>query len=84
MKETQFGDSIDLSAFTKYDTPALHKLFGELYDQLDKAEQSGLKEVFVQFRSRFDPYDNFSMPVEVSIRGKRELNNLEKAGKVRL
>jgi hypothetical protein len=79
MKEDQFGEDIYLNEYTEYDKTTLHQLFGELYDKLDKAEQSGFKGVFVQFRSTTDPYETYAGPVEVQVRGQRGLNMFEKA-----
>jgi hypothetical protein len=73
MKKVQFGKTLYLNEYTEYDKTSLHKLFGKLYDQLNKAEESGLKKVYAQFQSTMDPYENAIGPVEVEIRGEREL-----------
>lgn len=77
--ETQFGEDIYLSEYTEYDEEDLGDLFISLKDKIDQAKQSGLTGAYVQFRSTLEPYeDNSTGPVEVQIRGYRELNSLEK------
>lgn len=77
--ETQFGSDIYLNECTEYDVHELEKLFINLLKQMNGASKSGLKNVFVQFRSTLDPYEaGCTGPVEVQIRGYRELNSLEK------
>lgn len=74
MKEDQFGETRYLNCYEKYNKTELHKLFGELYDQLDKAEQAGFTEVHVVFESTIDPYEPYPPgPVEVTVAGQREL-----------
>ena len=78
--ETQFGEDIYLNEYTEYNEEELGVLFSNLRDKLVEAEKSGLTNVHVQFRSTLEPYeDNWAGPVEVQIRGYRELNSLEKA-----
>lgn len=77
--ETQFGEDIYLNEYTKYTDEELEVLFLVLKAKLAEAKKSGLTSVFVQFRSTLDPYEDTTCgPVEVQVRGYRELNSLEK------
>lgn len=77
--ETQFGEDIYLNEYTEYNEKELGVLFSDLRGKLIEAEKSGLTDVYVQFRSTLEPYeDNSTGPVEVQVRGYRELNSLEK------
>lgn len=79
MREVQFGEDTYLNAYEEYDKTSLHKLFGELYDKLDKAEQAGLKNTYVTFESTIDPYETYAGPVEIKVMGYRKPNEREKA-----
>ena len=77
--ETQFGEDIYLNEYTEYNEEELGVLFSNLRGKLVDAEKSGLTDVFVQFRFTLEPYEAMSTgPVEVQVRGYRELNSLEK------
>lgn len=76
--EQQFEENIYLQEYTEYNQEELDALFVSLKDKLQAAKESGLTSVFVQFRSTLEPYeDNCSGPVEVQIRGYRDLNKFE-------
>jgi hypothetical protein len=76
--EQQFEEPIYLNEYTEYDQEELDALFFSLKDKLQSAKGSGLTSVFVQFRSTLEPYeDNSCGPVEVQIRGYRDLNKFE-------
>lgn len=77
MVEDQFGETRHLSVYEEYDKTGLHKLFGELYDQLGQAEQAGFTETHIVFESTVDPYDPYPGPVEVRVMGQRKLNPQE-------
>ena len=77
--EAQFGGDIYLNEYTEYNEAELDALFSLLKAKLAEAKKSGLTNVFVQFRSTLQPYeDNSTGPVEVQVRGYRELNSLKK------
>jgi hypothetical protein len=82
MIEAQYGEDIYLDCSEEYNKAELHKLFGDLYDKLDKAEQSGFKDPYVVFESTLDPYDPYPGPVEVRIMGHRQPNAQELAEQV--
>lgn len=78
--EQQFEESVYLQEYTEYNQEELDALFVSLKDKLQAAKESGLTSVFVQFRSTLEPepYENNSSgPVEVQIRGYRDLNKFE-------
>lgn len=77
MRKDQFGESLYLSVYEEYDKVGLHKLFGDLYNKLDEAEQAGYVELHVVFESTIDPYDPYPGPVEVKIMGNRKLTQKE-------
>ena len=80
MKEVQHGESIYLNEYMEYDSDELASLYRSLQTKMWQAAASGLKDVFVQFRSTLEPYEDCSAgPVEVQIRGKRGLDNFEQA-----
>lgn len=80
MKEVQHGESIYLNEYTEYDTGSWADLVEDVDKRMEQAAASGLKSVFVQFRSTLEPYEDCSTgPVEVQIRGKRELTSFEQA-----
>lgn len=70
--EAQCGETAYLQVYDEYDKTSLHKLFGDLYAKLDKAEQAGFKDPYVVFESTIDPYDPYPGPVEVKIMGHRQ------------
>lgn len=77
--ETQFGGDIYLNEYTEYNEAELDALFSLFKAKLAEAKKSGLTNVFVQFRSTLEPYEDYTTgPVEVQVRGYRELNSLEK------
>jgi len=76
--EQKFEENIYLQEYTEYNQEELDALFVRLKDKLKGAEKSGLTSVFVQFRSTLEPdEDCLCGPVEVQIRGYRELNQFE-------
>jgi hypothetical protein len=76
--EQQFEKAVYLQEYTEYNQEELDSLFVSLKDNLQAAKGSGLTSVFVQFRSTLEPYeDNSCGPVEVQIRGYRDLNKFE-------
>ena len=78
MKEVQFEGSSYLNEYTEFDLEELETLVQAIKDKMQRAVNSGLTEVFVQFRSTLEPYEDCSAgPVEVQVRGKRGLNKLE-------
>lgn len=80
MKEEQYGQDDYLSEYTEYDKASLRELYESLLSKMEDAEKSGLKNVFVQFSSTLDPYEDCSLgPVQVQTIGHRELNLWEKA-----
>lgn len=80
MKGVQHGESIYLNEYTKYDIESWADLVQSIDSRLALAAASGLKNVFVRFRSTLEPYGDCSTgPVEVQIRGKRELTSFEQA-----
>ena len=80
MKEVQHGESIYLNEYTEYDSDDLASLYRSLQTKMWQASASGLKSVFVQFRSTLEPYEDCSTgPVEVQIRGQRGLTSFEQA-----
>ncbi len=79
MIEAQFGKTTYLDVSDQYNKTSLHKLFGNLYDKLDKAEQAGFKDSYLVFESTIDPYDPYPGPVEVKIMGYRQPNAEELA-----
>lgn len=77
--ETRYGSDIYLNEYTEYNVHELEELFIKLLKQMNEATKSGLENVFVQFSSTLEPYeDNCIGPVEVQVRGYRKLNSLEK------
>lgn len=80
MKEVQHGESIYLNEYTEYDIESWADLVEGIDKKMEQAAASGLKNVFVQFRSTLEPYEDCSTgPVEVQIRGQRELTVYEQA-----
>lgn len=80
MKEVQHGESIYLNEYTEYDIESWADLVEGVDKRVEQATASGLKNVFVQFRSTLEPYEDCSAgPVEVQIRGQRELTSFEQA-----
>ena len=78
MKEVQFEGSSYLNDYTEFDLEGLETLVQAIKDKMQRAVNSRLTEVFVQFRSTLEPYEDCSAgPVEVQVRGKRGLNKLE-------
>lgn len=75
--EERYGDEIYLNEYTEYDAVALKQLFDELSAKMEEATAAGYKDVFVQFASTQEPYDEGVGPVEVTVRGYRPLNSLE-------
>lgn len=70
--EEQFGETLYLNEYTEYDEEDLGDLFIDLKDKLEAAKKSGLTNVFVQFRSTLEPYEDCSCgPVGVQVRGHR-------------
>ena len=82
MVDDQFGEDIYVDEYTKYDKTGLHRLFGELYAKLDEAEQVGFNDAYIQFRSTIEPYESYPGPVELQVRGDRELSESEKDEKL--
>ena len=71
--EEQFGETLYLNEYTEYDEEDLGDLFIDLKDKLEAAKKSGLTNVFAQFRSTLEPYEDCSCgPVEVQVRGRRK------------
>ena len=80
MKEVQHGEIIYLNEYTEYDTESWADLVQGIDNRLTQAAASGLKNVFVQFRSTLEPYEDCSAgPVEVQIRGQRGLTVYEQS-----
>ena len=80
MKEVQHGESLYLNEYTEYDSDDLASLYRSLQTKMWQAAASGLKNVFVQFRSTLEPYEDCSAgPVEVQIRGQRGLTVYEQS-----
>lgn len=80
MRTQKFGQDIFLPDYESYNKAALLELFERLSGELEKAEQSGLKNVRLVFSSTLEPYEDCCVgPVEVKISGDRELNDFEKA-----
>lgn len=76
--EQQFEEAVYLQEYEEYNQEELDALFYSLKDKLQAAKESGLTSVFVQFRSTLEPdEDCLCGPVEVQIRGYRELNQFE-------
>ena len=78
MKEVKFGTEVYISDHTKYNKEQLEDLFHNLKQTMGEAESQGLRGVFVQFSSTMESYEDYLGPVEVQVRGYRELNWMER------
>jgi hypothetical protein len=78
VKEVKFGAESYISEHTEYNREQLEDLFHNLKQTMGEAESQGLKDVFVQFSSTMEPYEDHLGPVEIQVRGYRELNWIER------
>ena len=77
MRDDQFGQDIYLSEYDEYDGAGIEALFSELKEKMSQALSAGFSKVYVQFNSTVDGYDKTTGPVEVQIRGQRNLTEKE-------
>ena len=75
----QFGEITRIQNYARFNKIELHKYFGALYDELDKAAAAGFKDPYVIFESTIEPYEDYCGPVEVRIMGHRQPNAQELA-----
>jgi hypothetical protein len=77
MIDDQFGETLYLDKYTKYNEADLEALFLALREDVRQAANAGFSKVYVQFESTMDPYEDYEGPVMVQIRGDRVLNQVE-------
>jgi hypothetical protein len=77
MVDDQFGETLYLDKYTKYNEADLEALFLALKENVKQAVNAGFSKAYVQFESTMDPYEDYEGPVVVQIRGGRVLNQAE-------
>jgi hypothetical protein len=77
MVDDQFGETLYLDKYTRYNEADLEALFLALKEDVRQAVNAGFSEVYVQFESTMDPYEDYEGPVMVQIRGDRVRNQAE-------
>ena len=77
MRDDQFGQDIYLDTLDQYDGAEIEALFSVLKENMSQALRAGFSKVYVQFNSTVDSYDKTTGPVEVQIRGQRNLTEKE-------
>jgi hypothetical protein len=77
MIDDQFGETLYLDKYTRYNEADLEALFLALKEDVRQAGNAGFLKVYVQFESTIDPYEDYEGPVMVQIRGNRVLNQVE-------
>lgn len=78
--EDKFGEDIYLNEYQELDDEGLRDFCEDLIGKMKVARAAGWKDVYVQFSSTLEPYEDcYPGPVEIQIRGKRNQNPFEKA-----
>lgn len=77
--EDQVGETLYIGKYQDYDIEGLEDFFSDLKSKMSTAQSSGFSDVYVNFNSTIEPYeDNYPGVVEVVITGKRPMTKEEK------